>query len=237
MMVGMKDPKKVGEISADMRKMSTDLEMLILTYNDQTNTSTELFSALVKSRNILGKMGATGKGLNSRMKGTGFTTRADFTRGIEPSPRYIKFGRYMINNKKLNDNVLSLRRYKGSSIATIPITKLTSQLGGIIKKIVGGGVPSFDELNSLTDVEKRYLYKVSQEADIYDKINIPTPSKDEEEKDVHLFNVMKGEILAGNNSRELISKFKVLLNKLSKNNVLPKSQVREILEELLEQGF
>ena len=58
-----------------------------------------------------------------------------------------------------------------------------------------------------------------------------------EEKDIHLFNVMKGEIMAGNNSKELITKFKNLLNKLSRTNVLPKSQVREILEELLELGF
>jgi len=171
-----------------------------------------------------------------RMVGKGLP-RADYSQGIDPSPRYIKFGRYMINNKKLNDNVLSLRRSKGSTIATIPATKMTSELGGVIKKIVGGGVPSFDELNALTDAEKRYLFKVSQEADIYDKIKIPTPSKDEEEKDIHAFNVMKGEILAGNNSKELVAKFKALLNKLSKNNILPKSQVREILEELLELGY
>jgi hypothetical protein len=171
-----------------------------------------------------------------RMVGKGLP-RADYSQGIDPSPRYIKFGRYMINNKKLNDNVLSLRRSKGSTIATIPATKMTSELGGVIKKIVGGGVPSFDELNALTDAEKRYLFRVSQEADIYDKIKIPTPSKDEEEKDIHAFNVMKGEILAGNNSKELVSKFKALLNKLSKNNILPKSQVREILEELLELGY
>jgi len=171
-----------------------------------------------------------------RMVGKGLP-RADYTQGIDPSPRYIKFGRYMINNKKLNDNVLSLRRSRGSTIATIPATKMTSELGGVIKKIVGGGVPSFDELNALTDAEKRYLFRVSQEADIYDKIKIPTPSKDEEEKDIHAFNVMKGEILAGNNSKELVAKFKALLNKLSKNNILPKSQVREILEELLELGY
>jgi len=196
----------------------------------------ELRDILQEQRQLMGRvMGVKGNGI-SKMSGRGLT-RPDYTQGIEPSARYIKFGRYMINNKKLNDNVLSLRRSKGSTIATIPATKMTSELGNVIKKIVGGGVPSYDELNKLTDAEKKYLYKVSQEADIYDKIKIPTPCKDEEEKDIHAFNVMKGEIMAGNNSKELISKFKVLLNKLSRTNVLPKSQVREILEELLELGF
>ena len=203
--------------------------------NKQTPTKT-LIELRRRQRVILHANGFMGGSGLRQMSGRGLT-RADYTQGIDPSPRYIKFGRYMINNKKLNDNVLSLRRSRGSTIATIPATKMTSELGGVIKKIVGGGIPSFDELNALSDAEKRYLFKVSQEADIYDKIKIPTPSKDEEEKDIHAFNVMKGEILAGNNSKELVSKFKGLLNKLSRSNVLPKSQVREILEELLELGY
>lgn len=189
-----------------------------------------------KTFDYLKEYNIQGMGLNRKISGRGLP-RADYTQGIDPSARYIKFGRYMINNKKLNDNVLSLRRSRGSTIATIPNNKMTSELSHVFKTIVGGGVPSYDDLNALTEAEKRYLHKVSQEADIYDKIKIPTPNKDEEEKDIHLFNVMKGEILAGNDSKELVSKFKKLLNKLSRTNVLPKSQVREILEELLELGY
>jgi hypothetical protein len=226
------------DITDDQRARLTTAHTELTTLADApTTTKDEMFNGLERVRRILSRLGSMeGEGLAPRMKGRGLT-RPDYTQGIEPSARYIKFGRYMINNKKLNDNVLSLRRSKGSTIASIPATKMTSQLGNVFKKIVGGGVPSYDELNSLTDAEKKYLYKVSQEADIYDKIKIPTPCKDEEEKDIHLFNVMKGEIMAGNNSKELVGKFKVLLNKLSRTNILPKSQVREILEELLELGF
>ena len=228
---------QIGKTSPEVKQQIIDLTRLCKQGLTTPTTPTE---TLIKLRNdqrrMLRTFGILGEGIKDRMTGKGLS-RADYTQGIDPSPRYIKFGRYMINNKKLNDNVLSLRRSKGSTIATIPSTKMTSELGGVIKKIVGGGIPSFDELNALTDAEKRYLFKVSQEADIYDKIKIPTPSKDEEEKDVHTFNVMKGEILAGNNSKELIVKFKALLNKLSRTDVLPKTQVRGILEELLELGY
>ena len=226
-----------------------DAENDIYNIDDQPQNLQRLESLRLRTFNALAEYEIIGQGFNKisapqfqnkipikKISGRGLTSM-DESRGIQPSPRYIKFGRYMINNKKLNDNVLSLRRSKGSSISTIPATKMTSTLGGIIKCIVGGGTPSYDELNKLTEAEKKYLYKVSQEADIYDKIKIPTPGKDAEEKDVHAFNVMKGEILAGNNSKELITKFKALINRLSKTNVLPRSQVSEILNELLELGF
>jgi len=70
-----------------------------------------------------------------------------------------------------------------------------------------------------------------------DKISIPTPSKDSMDKDIHQFEVMKGEILAGNDSSVLIKNFKILLLKLSKSGALPKHEVSEIMEDLLTLGY
>ena len=171
------------------------------------------------------------------LRGSGLGGVVDTSQGIQPSPSYIRFGKYLINTKKLNNNIISLRRDKGSSIKTIPARMISPHLGSIMKKIIGGGMPSYDDLNKLTDDEKQYLHKVTQESDIFDKLAIPTPSKDKEEQDAHQFNVLKGEIMAGNNSKEVISKFKLLVLKLSKQGILPKNQVQEILEELLELGL
>jgi len=57
------------------------------------------------------------------------------------------------------------------------------------------------------------------------------------EQDIHHFNVMKGEILAGNDSSVLIKKFKLLLLKLSKNGSLPKRECQEIMEDLIQLGY
>ena len=92
-------------------------------------------------------------------------------------------------------------------------------------------------MNKLSEEEKQYLYKVSKKANILDKLNIPTPSKDKEEKDFHQFEVMKGEIMSGNDSKELIKNFKIMLLRLSKSGKLPKNQVNEIFEELLNLGY
>lgn len=57
------------------------------------------------------------------------------------------------------------------------------------------------------------------------------------EKDIHDFEVMKGEILAGNDSSELIKKFKLHLVRLSKTGTLPRSEVQDIMEELIQLGY
>ena len=70
-----------------------------------------------------------------------------------------------------------------------------------------------------------------------DRLSVPAPSKDQEEKDFHQFEVMKGEIMSGNDSKELVKKFKILILKLSKQNILPKNEVQELLQDLLSLGY
>ena len=159
-------------------------------------------------------------------------------KGIQETPRFIKFGKYLLNNHKLNnENVFSLKRPSGGNIVEIPSTKLSNNLSSVIKKMVGGSIPTYSDISKLSEPEKVYLHKISKSSNILDRFDIPTPNKDQQEKDVHEFEVLKGEIMAGNDSKELIKKFKVHIMKLSKNGTLNKQEVHEILSELLDLGF
>lgn len=176
-----------------------------------------------------------------RPKGSGIKIpiedNIDRSQGIEQSLKFSPFGKYLIHNGKLRDNIISLKNIKGGNVIGLPSNKVSSHFGKVMKTIIGGGLPSFNDMNGLSDEEKKYLYLISSKANIVDKLNIPTPSKDQEEKDLHLFEVYKGEVMAGNDSKELIQKFKALLLKLSKNGSLPKQQVNEILNEILQLGY
>ena len=207
------------------------------------DTADIIFNAI---KGFIETAGVVGLGFKRRRRprGSGIATpkkflvdKVDHTKGIKPDKKYIPFGKYYIHNHKLNDNILSFRQPSGVSVIGQPTHRVSDKLGSVIRSIVGGKVPSFNELNGLTEEEKNYLYKVAKKADIADKISIPTPSKDAMEKDIHDFEVMKGEIMAGNDSKELIKKFKLLLLKLSKNGSLPKVDVQEIMEELLTLGY
>ena len=70
-----------------------------------------------------------------------------------------------------------------------------------------------------------------------DRISVPAPNRDEEERDSNAFEVMKGEIMSGNDSPELIRKFKLLLVKMMDKGFIPKSQAKDILYDLVSLGF
>jgi hypothetical protein len=185
-----------------------------------------------------------GSGLKSRIgrpKGSGIvkplSERIDNTKGIKQGHTHVPFGKYIINKNRLDEDIISFKHTKGYGVKGYPSKKVSRNFSNVMKTIVGGGTPKFDELANLSEAEKAYLHTVSKKAGITDKISVPTPSKDSMEKDIHQFDVMKGEILAGNDSSVLIKQFKLLLLKLSKNGTLPKRECQEIMEDLIQLGY
>jgi len=176
-----------------------------------------------------------------RPKGTGFKqnieSHIDTQKGIQPDFRFSKFGKYLIRNDHLMDNKVSIRTGKGMNIMGLPSTATGPRVINIIKKIIGGALPSFDEMSKLTDDEKAYLHKISKKSNILEKVNIPTPSKDKEEKEFNEFEILRGEIMAGNDNKDMVRKFKGFLLKFSKTGQLPKQQVNEILQDMLDMNL
>ena len=199
----------------------------------------------------LGDYGIAGFGLRKqqrkrgRPKGSGLqrkysevvksSTATD--KGIDEDRRFIKFGKYLINTKKLNDSILAVKRPSGNNIIEFPTQHITSNFKNVIKTMIGGGMPKYEELDRLSEPEKAYLHKLASKANVIDKFSIPAPSKNQHEKDIHEFEVMKGEIMSGNDNNDLIKKFKLHILKLSKTGALPKREVMELLETLLELGY
>ena len=167
--------------------------------------------------------------------GLGINKRVKKGRGL--SSDYRDFGINKINHKKLDDGILTLRRKSNTNIPDMPSKRISRKLQKIIKQISGGGMPDFNEINNLENNEKDYLHKLVSKSNLTDRLSVPAPSKDQEEKDFHQFEVMKGEIMSGNDSKELVKKFKILILKLSKQNILPKNEVQELLQDLLSLGY
>jgi len=158
-------------------------------------------------------------------------------KGIQEDMRFVKFGKYLINNKKLNDGILAVKRPSGNNIIEFPSQRISGNMQNVIKTMIGGGIPKYEQLECLSEPEKAYLHKLSSKANIIDKFSIPAPSKTQYEKDIHDFEVMRGEIMSGNDNKDLIKKFKLHIMKLSKIGALPKREVSELLEELASLGY
>lgn len=176
-----------------------------------------------------------------RPKGSGVVKplqdRIDHTKGIKQGHIHVPFGKYILNKNKLDSDQVYFKHTKGYGVKGFPMTKVSKKLGHVLRTIIGGGVPKFEELNDLSEQEKEYLHKIANKAGIMDKLSIPAPSKDKLEQDIHQFELMKGEIMSGNDSPELIKKFKLILLRLSKNGTLPKREASELMEELIQLGY
>lgn len=163
--------------------------------------------------------------------------QADYSKAIIPDIKYTPVGRYFLDHRKLSDNIISLKRGNGVNVSGFPIQRVSNDLGDVIRTIIGGGQPKYEKLEKLSQEEKSYLHKLAKASQIIDRINIPAPSKDDDEKDIHNFEVMKGEILSGNDSQELIKKFKLLIVKMINKGLLPKTQAKDILMNLATLGY
>ena len=161
----------------------------------------------------------------------------DYKKGVSVKPRFIPLGKYIINKKRLDDNVVSVKTRMGGQLANFKSTRVSSKLGNVIRTILGNGIPSYNEIDDLDKDEKEYLYKLAKSSDILDRLNIPAPNRKEQEKEINEFEIMRGEIMSGNDNIQLIKKFKISLLKLIKKGLIPKSQSNEILLELISLGY
>jgi hypothetical protein len=162
----------------------------------------------------------------------------DFTKGMkEKPPRFVPFGKYVINKDRLDKDIVAIKRPAGSIIPDLKSVRVSNNVGKIMRKIVGGQIPSYEDIDGLNDEEKGYLHKVMKHSNLLDRINIPSPNKDEDDKDVNLFEIMRGQIVAGNDSADLIKKFKQHITKMSDKQLLPRGQVKDMLIELAKNGY
>lgn len=152
-------------------------------------------------------------------------------------PNFVGFGINEINQKKLDNGILKIRRNTKSNYMDMPSRHISKNLQGIIKTIIGGGSPKYEDLGRLDNDEKEYLHKIVSKSNLEDRLTIPAPSKDQQEKDIHNFEVMKGQLMSGNDNAELVKKFKLLIRKLSKQGLLPKADVDELNDILLDLGY
>ena len=180
--------------------------------------------------------GNTGRGMRGR--GVGSRARksaAERSTGYKKPPAYKQLGRYLINHHKLNDGVLMVKTPSGSGVKELPTEAISSKLAETMKHISYGQTPPLDLYEELNADDKEKLHHIVRHSRA-EGIKVPNPSKNTQEADMNRFQILKGEIIAGNDSKEVAREFKVLLMKLMREGRVPRRQGNEILEDMLRFG-
>ena len=156
---------------------------------------------------------------------------------IEPMNIYAPFGKHQLNLKKLKGGRLQLRSKTDNVIANIKSKQLTKNMKVIIDKFITNQPIEFEDVEILDDDEKDYLAEISEKCNINDRLRIPSPKLTKIQSDINKFNILRGEIIAGNDSKELVRDFKVLLLKLMNSKHISKSEGNNIMIMLLQLGL
>jgi hypothetical protein len=156
--------------------------------------------------------------------------------GYQKPVQYTQFGRYLIHHQKLKDGVLQMRTPKGGAIKPLPTEYLTPRVKEMMMTMVANGSPSLEQFSRLTSDEKAKLHHIVKHSQ-YEKVTIPSEMMDKEDKDLHRFTILRGEIIAGNNNPKLVRDFKSMLVKFVDDGRIPRRQANEILIELAKEGL
>lgn len=149
----------------------------------------------------------------------------------------VPFGRYFIDACKLEDEIIHLKKPCGSNVPEVPTRKVSKTIGRILRGIVGGKLPQYEDIEPLNDEERGYLHNVVRRAKLNNLVKIPTPDKKAQAAEMDRWELLRGEILAGNDNPELIKEFKVLLLKYIKEGRIPRREANEVLYELMALGL
>lgn len=190
-----------------------------------------------------------GNGLKGKMKGKGLVEkpyRQSIAHLIDTSeldkmerPKmYVPFGRYFVNKHRLNqDGILAFRTPAGNVVPNLSTEKVSSSMANVMKSLIGGGMPEFDNISGLNEDEKDKLFHICKNC----KVDTPAVPKSFRkginEKEEDRFNILRGQIIAGNDSPVIAKEFKIILLKMLNSGRIPKRQANEILQELLILGY
>jgi hypothetical protein len=149
---------------------------------------------------------------------------------------YYPFGRFLIHKYRLGEGICCIRRPSGQALKELPTHKVSSGVANILKSIAGGSIPHYDHIAGLGAKEHDHLHRILKISHI-DNVPVARPTKNNEEKDNDRFDILKGEIMAGNDNKTLVREFKVLLMRFIQSGRIPRREAHEILTDLTSMGF
>jgi len=147
---------------------------------------------------------------------------------------YTPFGRYYIQKMKLDDNILQFKSHSGLQPNELPTERVSKQLANVIHTFLRE-TPNFEEINQLNEQDKRKLASICKKCHIMSpavpKLKTLTDQEDDR------FEVLRGQLIAGQDNLQLAKEFKVLMLKMVNEGRLPKRQANEIMHEMLMLGL
>ena len=153
------------------------------------------------------------------------------------SAKLLPFGKYAVVASQLDKSKLALKTQKNNAVRKYPLKGISSELASVVRHI--GNNKAFD-ISTLNDEDKAFLYDLVDYAEV--QVHLPKMKGGNagvpcEDKDLHRFQILKGAVLAGNNSKEVVDELKMLIVKMMNEDRIGRKEGHTILTDLVSLGY
>jgi len=146
-------------------------------------------------------------------------------------------GNKLINIPMLMKNKVSIRYNDGTYAKGRKLNRaITNDMRKIIQDLIEKNKYEVSDYNKLDKIEKQYLDDLLSFTKVA-MLNHRFLDDDKHKADIKRFNLLKDQILSGNDGRELLKEFKLLLFKLRTNNLLSAQSFNHMCAQLVILGI
>ena len=217
------DPKLV----AQARQIITQIGKSGVESAPETHTNIDELQSSTRASN-------RGSGFKHEGRGIGRKTPLQRSDGYKKTTPYKQLGKYLIHRHKLEDGIMMIKTPSGAKIKSLPTQSVSPQLREVLKVMADGGKPQYHHVQGLGLQEKEKFHHIVKHTQA--DLEVPSPHKETDDREMTRFDILRGELGAGNDNNGLIREFKTLLLKFMREGRIPRREGSEIMEELMLMG-
>lgn len=152
---------------------------------------------------------------------------------VQKIEKFCKLGMLVINKLMLDqNNKVQIRYPSGGPLAEFPVTIVSDHMANLLRSILKGESVNQRLLNMLPEEEKMLFYNLMKRCKLDSQLGLYNYKSEEDEKLWNRFILLKGMILAGNNSPEILKETKTLILRFMNNGTMKRSTGNQLLMEI-----
>ena len=152
----------------------------------------------------------------------------------KPALWYLLNEKFMIHKGMLEKNILLIKYTKTyAPLPWLKRTTITNYFKELFFDIIDTGTINYDLLKKSNYNERDIFDKIMNKCFLYESLKYDKRKLNfSNEELVEQYNIIKGEIIAGNNNKILLIELKNIMSQLVKINKITQNDMDEIMEEL-----
>ena len=149
-----------------------------------------------------------------------------------PIPNNSEFGKFMINQNQLRNNILNIKYHSGGPVPQIKKMNISDNLKNFMFDLLETQEINQSLYRKLNNDDKKLFRKLVTLAQLNKKLGVKDIREDDEE-DVKRYELVKGQFLAGNNADSVKHELVKLIYKFSLGGKISTQDAEEIILSLL----